>query len=45
MGMQIGSIDPDTVWDTYVAEMEKAGIYKCYDEVVKQIDEFEKTLK
>ena len=45
LGLQIGSIDPDVVWDKYVSEMEKAGIYKCYEEVKRQIDEFEKTLK
>lgn len=44
-GLQFGSTDPDAVWDKYVAEMEQAGIYECYDEVVRQIDEFEKTLK
>ena len=45
IGIEWGSTDPDAVWDKYVSEMEKAGIYKCYDEVVRQLDEFEKTLK
>ena len=40
-----GSLDPDTVWEQYMAEKKRAGIEKCYEEVNRQIEEFEKTLK
>lgn len=45
MGIYLGSADLDSVWDTYVSEYEKAGIRKVYEEVEKQINEFEKTIK
>lgn len=45
IGMRIGAIDPETTWDKYAAELEQAGKYKIYEEVKRQIEEFEKTLK
>ena len=45
IGLQWGSTDPDAVWDKYVAEREKAGVQKIYDEVVRQVEAYEKTLK
>lgn len=41
----LGAIDPDSIYDKYMEEMEKAGMNTIIDEVQRQLDEFLKNKK
>ena len=43
--VKTGAEDPDTYWDSYVAELKQAGIEKVRDELQQQVDEFLKNSK
>lgn len=38
--LTLGAVDPDTIFDQYMSEMEKAGMNTIIDEVQKQLDDY-----